>query len=65
MAEHPCGIYLFELKVGSTAAEAVDQIKQKNYAAPYLGQQRPVWLVGLAFDRQTRQLIDTLVEKQA
>jgi len=65
VAEHPCGIYLFELKVDGTAAEAVAQIRQKNYAAPYLGQQRPVWLIGLAFDRQTRQLADTLVEKQA
>jgi len=63
VAEHPCGIYLFELKVDGTAVEAVAQIRRKNYAAPYQGQERPVWLVGLAFDSQTRQLTDTLVEK--
>lgn len=54
---HPCGIFIFELKVGRPVGVAMDQIQRKNYAAPYAADDRPVWLVGLSFDPQTRQLV--------
>ena len=65
VATHPCGTYVFELKVGGTAAEALEQIRARGYAKPYLAQGLPVWAVGLAFDPKTRQLVDADVEKVA
>ena len=62
VAEHSCGIYIFELKVDSSAAEALAQIREKSYAKPYLADGRPVYLIGLAFDSKTRQLIDAVFE---
>ncbi len=63
VAVHPCGVYIFELKVDRTAEEALAQIREKHYAAPYRADSRPVWLVGLSFDRGTRQLLDAKAEK--
>ena len=63
VAEHPCGIYIFELKVDSTAAKALEQIREKGYAKPYLAEGRPVWAIGLNFDSKTRQLTDADVER--
>ncbi len=63
VATHPCGTYVFELKVGGTAAEALGQIRKRGYAKPYLAQGLPVWAVGLAFDPETRQLVDADVER--
>ena len=62
VAEHPCGIYIFELKVGESAAAALEQVRQKGYAEPYRADGRPIWLVGLSFDRETRQLADAKAE---
>ncbi|MBO4620879.1 MAG: AAA family ATPase [Victivallales bacterium] len=63
VAGHPCGIYLFELKVDESAESALRQISKKGYAEPYRADGRPVWLVGLNFDRKTRQLTDAKAEK--
>ena len=65
VATHPCGTYVFELKVGGTAAEALEQVRARGYAKPYLAQGLPVWAIGLAFDPKTRQLVDADVEKVA
>ena len=58
VATHPCGIYIFELKVNEFADAALDQVKKKGYDAPYRGRNLPIWLVGLNFDRQTRHLLE-------
>ena len=63
VATHPCGIYVFELKVGGTAADALQQIRERGYAKPYLAQGLPIWAIGLVFDAKTRQLVDADVEK--
>ena len=63
VAEHPCGIYIFELKVGESAEAALEQVRKKGYDAPYRADGRPVWLVGLSFDRDTRQLADARAER--
>ena len=63
VAVHPCGVYIFELKVGESAEEALDQVRAKNYDMPYRAQDLPIWLVGLNFDRETRQLVDCKSEK--
>jgi hypothetical protein len=63
VAVHPCGVYIFELKVDESADAALRQIRDRHYDAPYRAESRPVWLVGLSFDRQTRQLADAKAER--
>ena len=57
VATHPCGVYIFELKVDATAADALAQIREKRYADPYRAQGLPIVAIGLAFDSKTRQLV--------
>ena len=61
VADHPCGTYVFELKVGRPAAVAMDQATAKAYAEPYLAPDKPVWLVGLSFARDTRSFVGGVV----
>ena len=58
-------VYLFELKVGGTAADALAQIKAKGYAEPYRAQGKAIHLFGLAFDPATRRLVDAQAETVA
>ena len=59
--DHPCGTYVFELKVDRPAAVAMDQATAKKYAEPYLAPGKPVWLVGLSFARDTRRFVEGTV----
>ena len=63
IAEHAVGVYIFELKVNESAEEALAQVKRKRYEAPYLAGTRPIWLVGLNFDRATHHLADWKLEQ--
>ena len=58
VAKHKKGVYVFELKVGEPVDAAFSQIREKGYADPYRASGKPVWLVGLSFDRDTRKLVD-------
>ena len=64
VAAHPCGVFICELKVGESADEALEQVRRKGYDAPYRATGLPIWLVGLSFDRSTRQLVDAKAEKE-
>ena len=55
VADHPCGTYIFELKVDKPPKVAMSQIQRKKYAAPYRVAGKPVWAVGLSFNGKTRQ----------
>ncbi len=57
VAKHKKGIFIFELKVDEPVDEAFRQIRARGYADPYLASGKPVWAVGLSFDRQTRKLV--------
>ena len=61
MFGHPCGTYIFELKVDRPAAVAMDQATAKKYAEPYLAPGKPVWLIGLSFERGTRRFVEGVV----
>ena len=63
VAVHPCGVFIFELKVNESADAALEQVKKKGYDEPYRGRNLPIWLIGLNFNRETRRLLDTKVEK--
>jgi len=58
VAKHKRAIYIFELKVGEPVDEAFRQIREKGYADPYVASGRPIWLVGLSFDRDSHRLVD-------
>ena len=55
-----------EPKIGSStakasregAAAALEQVKAKNYDAPYRAKGLPIYVVGLSFDSKTRLLAD-------
>ena len=65
IAEHPCGIYIFELKIDQSADEGLKQIHERGYAEPYKSRGLPIYAFGLSFDSQTRQFVDGKVEKIA
>ena len=58
MAKHKKGVFIFELKVGAPVDKAFAQIREKDYAKPYVASGRPIWLIGLSFDPDTRRLVD-------
>ena len=63
VAFHPCGVFIFELKVGESAEAALKQVSEKGYDKPYRARGLPIWHIGLNFDRETRQLLDAKAEK--
>ena len=54
VADHPCGTYIFELKVNKPPKIAMSQIQRKKYAEPYRAAGKPVWAIGLSFNGRTR-----------
>lgn len=58
VAVSPVGVYIFELKVNESADEAIKQVQNKHYDAPYRGRDLPIWIIGLHFDKETRQLAE-------
>ena len=65
VVESQRNVYIFELKVDKTAAEALAQIKERGYAEPYRALGKPIYLIGLNFASATHSLSDTLVEPLA
>jgi len=57
------GVYIFEFKYNQSARAALDQCREKNYAAPYAADPRPVWYVALNYNAATRTLDDPLAEQ--
>ena len=55
-------IFIFELKVDKTAAEAIAQIKERGYAEPYKALGKPIYLIGLNFKSENHALDGALVE---
>jgi hypothetical protein len=53
-------IWLFEFKVAecSPAGSALQQLKAKGYADKYRALAQPIWLIGIAFSEQQRQLVE-------
>ncbi len=55
-------VYIFEFKLRGAAAEAMQQIKDKQYAAGYRDDPRDIILVGVEFDWDNRNIGDWLLE---
>ena len=60
----PEAIYILEFKM-STAQSALQQIRTKLYDLPYRHQGKPLLLLGIAFDRESRNIGDWTVERVA
>ena len=57
----PDAIYVMELKLNGTAQDALDQIRDKGYAARYATDGRRVVKVGMGFSIEKRALTDYLI----
>ena len=55
-------VYIFEFKVDKPAQEALQQIEDKGYAAPFASDSRQVFKIGVSFDSGQRNLAQWLVE---
>jgi hypothetical protein len=47
-------IYILEFKVGSTPA--LEQIKEKNYHQKYLDENKEIYLIGINFDEESKNI---------
>jgi Holliday junction resolvase-like predicted endonuclease len=54
-------IYIIEFKVGQE--DALAQIKEKNYHQKYINQNKEIYLVGINFDEESRNISDFGYEK--
>ncbi len=59
--ELPDAIYILEFKM-TTAEAAIKQIHEKQYAQPFRNQGKPIILLGIAFDRESRNIADWATE---
>ena len=60
--ETPDYVYIFEFKYNGTAEEAMAQIKEKNYAQPFLASGKKIALIGANFSGETRNIEKYLEE---
>ena len=60
--ESDTSVYLFELKVDSSAQAALEQIKEKKYYEKYLNIQKEVLIIGVNFSLEERNVTDWVVE---
>jgi hypothetical protein len=60
--ESDTSVYIFELKVNSSAKAALEQIKEKKYYEKYLNIQKEVLIIGVNFSLEERNVTDWVVE---
>ncbi|MEM7534449.1 MAG: AAA family ATPase [Chloroflexota bacterium] len=56
-------IYIFEFKLDGTAADALAQIKKKEYFQKYWLKGKPITIIGVNFDTKTRSVGEWLPEE--
>ena len=57
----PSDIYIVEFKLDRPAAEALDQIRGRDYAGKYALSGKRLTLVGVSFSSEKRTIVDTVV----
>ena len=60
--ETPGAVYVFEFKYRKSAKAAIRQIRERGYAAKWIGGPRPVTLVGINFNPAKRNIDMPIVE---
>ena len=59
----PGDIYIVEFKLDKPAAEAMEQIKGKDYAGRYALANKRITLIGISFSSEKRTIVEELVEE--
>ena len=59
----PGYVYIFEFKLDRPAAEAMAQIEEKGYAAPFAMDRRAVVKLGVGFSSKTRNIAECIVRE--
>ena len=62
IVQTPKFVYVFEFKLNGTAEEALQQINDKGYDAPFKSDNRQIVKVGVEFSTETRNVKRWLVE---
>ena len=62
-AETPEHCYVIEFKLDKSAAAAIRQIKERRYADVFAGNGKTLTLIGLAFSKETRTIVDSAIEE--
>ncbi len=65
MVETEDYIYIIELKYDHSAQDALRQIKEKQYARPYLTGSRQLFLIGVSFSSASRCIEDWTITKES
>ena len=60
--ETPDHVYVMEFKRDRSAAEALAQIKEKNYCEKFLGGGKKITLIGVNFDSEKRNFDEWTTE---
>ena len=55
-------IYVIELKVNGTAEDAINQIEEKNYCAPFESEGRKLFKIGIGFSKVTGSIASSIVK---
>ena len=63
VATTPNDIYIVEFKLDRPAAEAMEQIKGKDYAGKYALSGKRINLIGISFSAEKRTIVEELVEE--
>ena len=59
----PDDIYIVEFKLDRPAAEAMEQIRGKDYAGKYALSKKRITLVGISFSSEKRTIVEDIVEE--
>ena len=59
----PDDIYIVEFKLDKPAADALEQIKGKDYAGKYALSKKRITLIGISFSSEKRTIVEELVEE--
>ncbi len=54
--------YVFEFKLDGTKEQALEQMKANDYAQKYQGKTQQIVLVGVEFDKKTRNIGNRIIE---
>lgn len=57
--------YVIEFKFDGSAQDAIDQIKSKDYTLPFELTGQQIFRIGINISRETRNIEDCIIEKQA
>ena len=57
------GIFIFEIKMKSNPKNAIEQIKEREYHKKYMIEDKAIFLIGIEFDEEEKNLSNYEVEK--